>query len=230
MAMLADLLLPVRCAGCEEHGNTLCPGCAATLDGPFEVHRPATAAGPPIYALAAYQTTPRTLVLAYKERGRRDLASPLGQILARVLPWLPGARPAQDGTWWLVPAPSKAVAASRRGGSHMLRLARACAAELSRDGPAVAVAPALRMRASAGDSVGLDGPRRAANLAGRVWPYSAAVPPMGTPVVLLDDVVTSGATAAACVCALAAVGVEVTAVLTLTATAVGTRRRAESLP
>ncbi|MEQ0560238.1 hypothetical protein ABJI51_14215 [Amycolatopsis sp. NEAU-NG30] len=56
-----------------------------------------------------------------------------------------------------------------------------------------------------------------ANLAGRLRFREAGRPPPGIPIVLLDDVVTTGATAAACVRALADEGFTVSAVLTLLA-------------
>jgi predicted amidophosphoribosyltransferase len=170
-----------------------------------------------VYALAPYRSVARRLVLAYKERGRRDLAPHLGRALAEAVPMLPGAGPARDGTWWLVPVPSRKQAARVRGGPHMVRLARFGAMSLAGAGRPAAVAPALRLDAAARDAVGLDRDQRAANLAGRLHLVPEGAPPSGTPVVLLDDVVTTGATAAACVRALTEGGLMVTAVLSLTA-------------
>jgi predicted amidophosphoribosyltransferase len=215
---LLDLVLPVRCVGCRTNGRLWCDACAAEFGAPIPVRRPALEGGPPACALAAYRGPARDAVLAYKERGRRELAEPLGAAVARALPWAPGARPDRDGVWWLVPAPSRRRTSRQRGGEHMTVLARWCAAELARAGPGVVVAPVLELARSTADSVGLDPAARAANLAGRVRLRPRASPPRGSPVVLLDDVITTGATAAACHQVLTAAGLEVTAVLALTST------------
>lgn len=171
----------------------------------------------PVYALARYRDTARRLMLSYKERGRRDLAEHLGGAFAAALPYLPEARPDADGVWWLVPAPSRRSASRARGGPHLRRLARACASVLAAQGRMAAVAPALRLSTGARDAVGLDRDQRAANLAGRLLLDPRGLPPPGTPLILLDDVITTGATAAACVRALTEGGFPVAVVMTLTA-------------
>lgn len=165
-----------------------------------------------MYALGAYRGRLRTALLAYKERGRRDLACPLGDALAAALLTL---LPPASGAVCLVPVPSRWSAAARRGGQHVALLADRAAAALAGAGVAAAVAPALRMAPGVRDSVGLDRASRQANLAGRVLVRSAGLPPAGIPVVLVDDVVTTGATAAACTSALLQVGVEVPAIVAL---------------
>ncbi|OZM73804.1 amidophosphoribosyltransferase [Amycolatopsis antarctica] len=216
--VVLDTVLPPCCAGCGLAGAVCCAGCASVWDAPRRVTRGATEGHAPVYALAPYRGVARRIVLAHKERGRRDLTGPLGAALARALPNLPGALPS-DGQWWLVPVPSRRSAARARGGPHVHALARRCAAVLA-SGPAAApaaVAPALRLTAGARDAVGLAREQRAANLAGRLRLVPAGAPPGGTSVVLLDDVVTTGVTAAACTSALAAAGITVGAVLALTA-------------
>jgi predicted amidophosphoribosyltransferase len=174
--------------------------------------------GPPVYALGTYHGRLRVAILAYKERGRRDLATPLGAPLAAALLQI-RTRDADCGlgTVWMVPVPSRNAVAGRRGGQHVALLARRAAAALAGAGVAAAVAPALRMGAGVRDSVGLSAMARRANLAGRVLARRAGLPPAGTTVVLVDDVVTTGATASACAAALVQTGVAVSAILALAA-------------
>jgi predicted amidophosphoribosyltransferase len=213
-SLALDLLLPAVCAGCGAPGAACCPACRGDLGRPQPAPRSPLLV--PVHALAPYSGVPRRLVLAYKERGRRDLADPLGRAMAETLPGLPGARAAPDGTWWLVPAPSRRPASRRRGGAHLLRLARRCANHLTRAGHSAAVAPALLLSPGARDAVGLGRDQRAANLATHIRLDARGLPPPGTPVVLLDDVITTGATIATCTRALTAAGCEVSAALVLT--------------
>jgi predicted amidophosphoribosyltransferase len=222
--LLLDLLIPARCAGCGARGAPCCARCAGVWGSVSEVVRVPVAGVARVFALARYRGVARRLLIAYKERGRRDLAASLGRALAEALVVLPlrafaGARNGSDsaGAVCLVPAPSRRSAARVRGGPHVERLAAAAASVLSGWGFEVAVAPALELTGGARDAVGLDRAERAANLAGRLRFREAGRPPPGFPVVVLDDVITTGATAAACVRALEGEGIEVAAVLTLLA-------------
>jgi predicted amidophosphoribosyltransferase len=220
--VVLDLLIPARCAGCGARGAPCCARCAGVWGSVSEVVRVPVAGVVRVFALARYRGVGRRLLIAYKERGRRDLAPSLGRALAAALAVLPtfaarGEARRTAPAVCLVPAPSRRSAARVRGGPHVERLANAAASILAARGFEVAVAPALELAGGARDAVGLDRAERVANLAGRLRFREAGRPPPGFPVVVLDDVITTGATAAACVRALEKEGIEVAAVLTLLA-------------
>ncbi|CAM2940596.1 ComF family protein [Skermania piniformis] len=215
MWTLLDLILPLDCAGCGAAGSGWCPACAVTLaGGPVRV--PARS-GPaaPCWALGGYSGPRRQAVLAAKERGRRDLAEPLGRALAAGLAALREAGeldPPELAPLVLVPAPTRRRAARQRGGDPVARMAAVAARHTRRAAPAVA----LRAGWTTRDSVGLSAAQREANLAGRVIRRPVPIPPAAN-VVLVDDVLTTGATAAESIRVLRRSGTPVTAVLAICA-------------
>ncbi|MDR7168208.1 putative amidophosphoribosyltransferase [Nocardia kruczakiae] len=209
MRTLLDLVLPQYCGGCGSAGTGWCEECAATLwAGPMRVW-PRTDPGVPCWALSGYAGPARRAVVAAKESGRRDLAAPLGRALARGL----GVLRAPGRPLILVPAPSRRVAARRRGGDPVLRTARVATGWLSD----CHLAPVLWARGGVRDSVGLSAPARRDNLAGRIAgrieSSSVLVTLADADIVLVDDVLTTGATAAESVRVLAGTGVNVRAVM-----------------
>ncbi|MGB3444251.1 MAG: ComF family protein [Actinophytocola sp.] len=205
MRSILDLVLPNRCAGCDTPATAWCTECAGALKV-RAVPRPGLGAA--AFALAGYEGAARRLVLAYKEKGRRELSVPLGRAFAHALPTI------RAGPYVVVPVPSRPAAARARYGQHMTAVARACATALVHAGHRAAVAPVLRLSGRARDSVGLDQDERVANLSGRL----RCTGPAPRSAILLDDVITTGATAAACVAALRHGGAEEVTVLAFTAT------------
>ena len=208
--MLLDLILPLECGGCGAPSTRWCPACAAVLAAGAVEPRlvtPRLDPGVPVLSLGRYAAARRQAIVAVKERGRADLIAPLAGALhtglVRLLGW-----GLLDTPLTLVPAPTRRMAARRRGGDPVTLVAQAATAQLS----GVAVVRALRLTGFARDSVGLSSADRQRNLAGRV----RLMRPVTGPVVVVDDVVTTGATACESVRALQTAGVEVHAVLALT--------------
>jgi len=226
---LADLILPTGCAGCGATGTRrtygVCSGCAAALEDLVPAPArpiPAPAGLPPTTSLGGYDGVLREALLAYKERGRHGLAVPLGGLLAEAVAVAAGRRRAVV----LIPVPSTARAARARYGDHLGRLAVQAAGRLRRAGWPVVVQRPLRAVARP-DSVALSSAARAASAAGafrlrghRLARLRGSV--ADATVVVLDDVITTGATLAAVAGELTRAGVPVAAAAVLAAT----RRRA----
>lgn len=208
---LTDLLLPRRCGGCGHTGDLLCPACR-----PRHLIRVAGLAVPVVGA-GRYADGLRAALLAYKERGRADLAAPLAALLAAAAAGLvlPRAGPrAPAGGVVLVPVPSAPAAARRRGGDHVQRLAASAARRLG-----VRSVGALRLVRPVRDSAGLGAVARYENLAGAMAGRPARP---GVVAVIVDDIVTSGSTLAESVRALRHAGWQVTGAAVVAVTA---RRR-----
>ncbi|MEU7723528.1 ComF family protein [Streptomyces tibetensis] len=208
---LTDLVLPGECGGCGVPRTVLCARCRAVLSG-GAVHRVRPVPEPPglpwVYTAARYADEARATLLAHKERGALALAGPLGVALAgAVYAGLRGVRvPAGAGVAWprggrvpvlLVPVPSGMRAVRARGHDPARRIALAAAGELRRRGLPARVVGVLRQRRAVADQSGLNSRQRLANLAGAlaVAPGGARLL-RGGPVVLVDDVMTTGASLA----------------------------------
>jgi predicted amidophosphoribosyltransferase len=202
-----DLVLPLECGGCGASSTRWCQACARELivraDAPHVI-APRLDPGVPVLSLGRYAGARREAIVAVKERGRADLVKPLAVALhtglERLLAW-----GVVDTPLTVVPAPTRRWTARRRGGDPVTRIATAATASHGE----FAVVQALRMRASARDSVGLSSVDRQRNIAGRV----RVIKPVVGDVLLVDDIVTTGATACESVRVLQTVGARVLAVM-----------------
>ena len=217
---LVDLALPAICAGCGSGAGLICPRCAPAFGEPARPAWPvpAPAGLPPPWAVAEYAGPVRAAVVAHKEHGRLGLVRPLGAALARAALAAQG-QAGPSAPLLLVPAPSRPAAVRARGHDHTVRLAWRAAAVLRRQGVDASVLAVLRVRGGIVDQAGLSASQRAANLAGahRVPGHLGRLV-SGRRLVLVDDVVTSGATLAEAARALRAAGAEVTGAALVAAT------------
>ena len=198
-----DLLLGSSCGVCGLPGRVLCHLCASSLPRSASVAWPTPC--PPGLALPVaagrYDGGLKVLVNAHKERRQFSLAKPLGVVLAgsvskllELSEWEP------PGDCVLVPIPSRGRVVRARGHDPMLRVSRHAAALLRRWGHPAVVERLVRNASVAQDQAGLGAGERAANLAGSMRCATRAVArrrarTTSARLVVVDDVLTTGATA-----------------------------------
>jgi predicted amidophosphoribosyltransferase len=210
VAGLADLVLPSGCAGCEAERVPLrygaCADCVTALEAltPFPaMPTPPPVGMPPCHAVGPYAGPLRGVLLAYKEKGRHRLARPLGALLAGAV--ADAAIRAGGGPRTpvvIVPVPSTARAVRERHGDHMARLATQTVRRLRSAGWQARLAQPLRALPRP-DSASLDAPGRAAAAENSLRIRESRIRvlrrtvTMKSTLIVVDDIVTTGATMAA---------------------------------
>jgi len=208
-----DAALPAVCVGCGREGPPLCDACVPALD-----HRLTAPAGVPIGLpgdlpapllqldwCAPFSGTVRSALHAIKYGGEQRLAEPLGAAIAR--------RWARIGVGadLVTHVPVHASRARTRGYDQAELIARAAARHLR-----LPYAALLARERATTAQFDLDRSDRAANVAGAfVADRERGESPVGRWVLLVDDVVTTGATLAACAEALERAGALGTSAITV---------------
>ncbi|MDO9484583.1 MAG: ComF family protein [Actinomycetota bacterium] len=154
---------------------------------------------PEIWCAGEYEGLLRELVLAHKERGVRALTAVLGALLGQAVLAASG----DTATVVLIPMPPHRASLQERGRDCVDELARAAAGHLRRSGISCSVESRLRWRHERDRHVGQ-------SARGRQDVREALVahnrPASGASYVLVDDVVTTGATVSEAIRALKASG------------------------
>lgn len=191
-------LLPRGCPGCDgqlgrEAG--LCAGCRAQLRPRVERYSPLSPRPQGhLVTLGPYRGVTRRAVRALKFGGARELAEVLGAALAAGVPAVWGVRA-------VVPVPLHPRRERERGFNQSALLAGVVAARLG-----VPCVPALRRTRATAQQARLHAAERVMNVAGAFQADPRLLP--SGPVLLLDDVMTTGSTLLACRDALAGAGVK----------------------
>ncbi|MEU8650517.1 ComF family protein [Streptomyces sp. NPDC048737] len=204
---LSGLVLPAECGGCGTARTVLCHQCRAALHGtmPRRVRPDPEPPGlPAVHAAARYADEVRAVLLAHKERGALALTRPLGTALAGAVRVGLGEAGVGEGpsppprAVLLVPVPSARRATRSRGHDPARRIALAAAAELRAAGVPVRVAAVLRQRRVVADQTGLNSRQRLDNLLGALTVAAGGARLLrgADAVVLVDDLVTTGASLA----------------------------------
>jgi ComF family protein len=204
MRAILDLLLPPSCPGCDREGEVLCGRCSAALWR--RVDEPpgwplGLAAGLPVGILqlewcASFGGPVRAALHALKYGGERRLAGPLAEAIAAR--WQAAGRAGDLVTW----VPVHPRRRRDRGFDQAEELARRMAATIG-----LPVARTVKRVTATTAQHGLGQAERLANLAGAfVVPTDDRSAVAGHWPILVDDVVTTGATLAACAAVLRAAG------------------------
>ena len=211
-----DIALPTLCVACREpvHGEGVCASCWANLSfiakpccprlgipfvydpGP-ELLSMEAIANPPAYqrarAAVRYDEVARTLVHALKYQDRTDLASAMGRWMARA------GREMLETADLLVPVPLH----WRRAWHRRYYQSGALARVVERQSGVKLKGELLRRVRATEQQVGLSRSQRASNVQGAFGVSADQRSEIqGRRVVLIDDVLTSGATVDACARAL----------------------------
>lgn len=156
-----------------------------------------------VYTYGSYEGALRSLIHVFKYDRVAPLARPFGELLARALP--------RDRSFDLiVPMPLHWRRRWQRGFNQSALLAREIAKRWN-----VPVRRAVRRRRATAPQAGLTNAKRRANMRGA---FRATARLDGLRVLLIDDVVTTGATASACARVLKRAGAKSVTVLALART------------
>ena len=197
LSRLLSLVAPPLCVSCGNAAplhQPLCRECLGDLRW-LSFEQPAWA-GVPVWAVVSYEGPARALVRALKFRGAVGLGDAMAAQMAAGAP--PGLLEGRS----LVPVPLHPSRRRRRGFNQAEEIAAALSKRAGLPVEACLQRTAGGARAS---QVGRDREERLGALEGSIRMRPGAPVPLRT--LLVDDVVTTGATLAACASALAAAGV-----------------------
>lgn len=219
---LVDLCFPSTCAACGAAApiaNGVCVACAQVLRSQVAVRTATLTLSEGdclrVCSVIDYDERMRRLLNSFKDGGRVDTAVLLAKLLRAAL----RSSVAGDAkAVWLVPVPSSDAAVRRRGYRHLELL-------IQRALPAAGVVQGLRYTRRVRDQAGLGRMERAQNLRGAVRASSAVA---GLRCVVVDDVMTTGATLRESVVALRDAGAHVVAAAVIARVPLNNTRAGES--
>jgi predicted amidophosphoribosyltransferase len=238
LAAAGDLLLGAACHGCGEPWWGICPRCRATVSshGAYVTRPTPCRDGFPLTVTTTpYDAVMRQLISAHKERGALGLTPFLAGRLAAAVRGVAAAAEVGPARLVLVPVPSARAVVRERGFDASWAMAVRAARRLRRDGR-VRARRLLAQRRPVRDQAGLTAAERATNLRGafRVrtdWrdairklsslssePDDVLCAAEQPAVIIVDDVVTTGASLTEAARALRSAGLPVLGAATIAAT------------
>lgn len=216
---LLEVVSPTRCAGCERPGALICDACRDAMVR-IDPREACTHCGAPYgrlvctecameqgacdrcLAATVFEGSPARIVRAYKDAGEQRLAHEIAHLLAQAAQDAERLAPQRYGGMLhaadaVTFVPVTAAAYRRRGFDHMEAVARAFALEVD--------IPLVDALAKHGNADQRDYARDE-RLAASRGVYEVVEPVRGMRLLVLDDVITTGATLESAGAALAAAG------------------------
>ena len=212
-ALTLDAAFPATCPGCGREGPPICASCLPALDARLDepsgvpLGMPADIPAPLLQLewCAPFTGVVRHALHALKYQGERRLATPLGRAVARR--W---ARAGVDGDL-VVAVPVHVTRARQRGYDQAGLIAEVAAHDLG-----LPHRPVLDRRRATIAQFDLDREQRSTNVLGAFGLRRGVTTPLrGRWVVLIDDVMTTGATLSACAAVLMDAGAVAVSAITV---------------
>ena len=202
---LSELIFPSRCLGCRQLGIGICSQCRASWH-PHIYRSNVFASGFsfPVYSAVVYSPIAQKVLLGAKEAALHDADQLIHQALTHSLAYFYS----EIGIADLVPIPSRKINTRKRGRDFILEQTY----ELSQQ-PSVQVRAILSHARRVKDQTTLNSRSREINLS-QSMKCANHVEPSNIPVIIIDDLVTSGATLREAGRALSAAGYKVIGAVT----------------
>lgn len=189
---LVGVVLPRGCAGCGVPDVVLCGECASGFLMPQRRAMRGVVTGE-CDGCGVYRSRVRRAVLRWKDHGDEECTSAFARLLCRLMVDRGMVARCMGGVL-IVPLPSSPRSVRMRGRWHMLPLARRLAMVLRGLGVDARVATPLRMSGVMGKAVQTVGAGRREDRAREALHRASCAVIEGRRVIVLDDIVTTGAT------------------------------------
>jgi predicted amidophosphoribosyltransferase len=184
-ASLSELLFPTRCLGCRQLGIRICSQCRSFWHP--HIYRSTITVGAralPVYSSVIYSSVAQKVLLGSKESALIDADQLIRLALSHALSYFNG----EIGMADVVPVPSRKSAIRKRGRDFLL-----AHTEYLAEASGVQLRPVLIHRRKVADQTRLSAVEREANLT-RAFTCANRGRIGNIPVIIIDDLMTSGAT------------------------------------
>ena len=180
LSELSQLIFPTRCYGCNSLGINICTNCKREwIPHYYKTHVNLVN----VHSAVLYTPTASKIILAAKENGLKGADDLLIAAIVHVL----SKATLNEGCCSLIPIPSSKQSQRRRGRSFVVDLTKAISEQTG-----IAVNDCLQVSRRVSDQSGLTRVQRSSNMHGAFSIKPGAI--LRGDAILIDDVVTTGAT------------------------------------